>query len=237
MKTLGLAIATLCLALPATAGAQLPEDVSRVHGAVVELSKAKRSLRAKAEGAQRAADASLAPCRSRGRGWRRIRAVRDASQRNAYTRGASSLWADLQEAAVLQAAVHVYEPAWERYLARLDAPFVDPVVQSGADAVRGRLGYVRSAYAFASCRTFERQLRKVREFKIGGEHGVAGDYRVGRIHNEFVGYVASRQRHADAKHGGSGAEARLEAARTRIVALGGDFGYASYFIAAHSLNN
>ena len=75
----------------------------------------------------------------------------------------------------------------------------------------------------------------MREFKIGGGHGVAGDYRAGRIHNLFTGFVAGRQRAAERRHGGTGYASALQAARERIVALGGDSGYASYFAFAHSL--
>lgn len=225
----------LTLLLPASAQGQVAEDVSRIHAAVTELAAAKRAAAGDVAERKRAAGRSLAPCEHAGAGWKRIRAVRDASQRGAYVRGAKTLWGELREAALEQAALEVYEPFLNRFLTRLERPFADPVVQTGADAQRERIAYLREAYSFASCKTFAQLLRKVREFKIGGDHGVAGDYRAGRIHNLFVGYVAARQRAASRRHGGSRYEGALVAARDRIVALGGDQGYASYFAFAHSL--
>ena len=36
-------------------------------------------------------------------------------------------------------------------------------------------------------------MTKVREFKIGGSHGVSGDYYAGKIYNDFVRYVSTRR--------------------------------------------
>jgi hypothetical protein len=228
-------LVALALLLPSAAQAQVPDDVSRIHAAVTELAKAKRDAAGRVAQRKRAAEAALAGCRSAGAGWKRIRAVRDASQRGAYRRGARVLWGELHQAALEQAALDAYDSFFTRFLARLERPLSDPVLQAGADALRERIGYQREAYAFASCATFELLLRKVREFKIGGGHGVAGDYRAGRIHNLFTGFVAGHQRAAERRHGGTGYESALQAARERIVALGGDSGYASYFAFAHSL--
>src|SRR5918995_620638 len=202
MKLFALAALSLALALTAgtaVAGAEVPADVSRIHAAVTELAAAKRAAADEVARAKGAAGRRIARCQSSGPGWRRIRGVGDPSQRRAYLRGARELWADLRDAALEQAALEVHDPAFKRFLARLEAPFSDPVLQAGADALRGRIA----------------------------------DYRAGRIHNTFVGYVAKRQRREDAANGGSGARARLDAARARIVALGGDPGYASYFAFAH----
>jgi hypothetical protein len=69
----------------------------------------------------------------------------------------------------------------------------------------------------------------VREFKIGGSHGVSGDYYAGKIYNDFVRYVSNRQRTAARAHWGSREDNALEAAREQLKALGGDQGYANYF--------
>jgi hypothetical protein len=69
----------------------------------------------------------------------------------------------------------------------------------------------------------------VREFKIGGSHGVSGDYYAGKIYNDFVRYVSNRQRAAARAHWGSREDNALEAARDQLKALGGDQGYANYF--------
>jgi hypothetical protein len=158
--------------------------------------------------------------------------VRDASQRNAYARGAKALWADLGEVAAEGAWVEVYTPFFERFLRRFETPLADPVLQAGVDAEWKRLAYGKAAYTFGPCRVFNRVLKKVREFKIGGRHGVAGDYYAGRIHNIFVGYVASRQRAAARAHWGSRYDNALEAARDRLKALGGNEGLANYLVFA-----
>ena len=214
---------------PAPAHAQVPADVTRVESAVVELAKLKRDAASRVSARERAATAALAPCRTRGAGWTRIRRVRDSAQRNAYARGARALWAGLGKVAVEGAWVEVYAPYFERFLHRFDMPLADPVLAAGVDAQRKRLAYNRAAYSFGTCATFEQVLRKGREFKVGGSHGVAGDYYAGRIHNIFVGYVASRQRAAARQHWGARYDDALEAAREQLKALGSDEGYANYF--------
>jgi hypothetical protein len=216
-------------AAPAAAQAQKPVDVTRVESAVVELAKLKRGSEARVTAHRREAEAALAACRSRGPGWARIRSVRDRAQRGAYTRGARALWSALDKVAVEGAWVEVYTPHFERFLSHFDTPLSDPVLQAGIDAQRKRLAFDKAAYSFGTCSTFNRQLRKVREFKIGGSHGVAGDYYAGKIYNDFVRYVSNRQRAAARAHWGSRYDSALEAARNQLKALGGDEGYANYF--------
>jgi hypothetical protein len=232
-------LAALCglLALPLPARAQLPPDVARIHAAVIELAKAKQRAKARAAARDRAAARAMNACRTAGPGWRRIRSVGDPSQREAYARGARILWRNLSAVAGRSGSAEVYAPFFSRFLRRLTPPPADPVLAAGVEALQGRFRFVAAAHSFGSCATFEKQLRQVREFDVGGRHGVAGDYRAGRIHNRLIGYVATRQRRADLRHGGSTYKTTLDAARNQIVALGGDYGYASYFTAAHSLNN
>ena len=215
--------------LPAAAQAQQPVDVTRVESAVVELAKLKRGSESAVAARARAAESALAACRTRGRGWARIRRVRDGSQRGAYARGAKALWKDLQEVAIEGAWVDVYAPHFDRFLKRFDNPLTDPVLQAGIDAQRERVAFNRAAYSFGTCATFNRLLKTVREFKIGGSHGVAGDYYAGRIYNGLVRYVANRQRAAARAHWGSRDDAALTSARDQLKALGGDEGYANYF--------
>lgn len=235
LRRFSIALIMVSLATPAVSFAQVPQDVSRIHSAVSELAAAKRAAADDVAAGKRAAERELGACENRGKGWARIRTVSDPSQRGAYARGARTLWKELARAALERAALEVYDPFLSRFLTRLEAPFADPVLEAGADAQRARIAYARDAYSFASCRTFGNLLRKVREYQIGGDHGVAGDYRAGRIHNVFVRYVATRQRAAERRHGGAQPEAALQAARGRIVELGGDAGYASYFAFAASL--
>jgi hypothetical protein len=217
------------LALAAPAYAQKPEDVTRIEGAVVELSKLKRDSAGQVAVHRRSAQAALAACRTKGRGWARIRKVRDPAQRNAYARGAKKLWALLAEVGSEGAWVEVYTPHFERFLRRFDTPLSDPVLQAGIDAQRKRLAFNQAAYSFGTCATFNKLMKKVREFKIGGSHGVSGDYYAGKIYNDFLRYVSKRQQAAARAHWGSRYDSALDAARNQLKALGGDEGYANYF--------
>jgi hypothetical protein len=228
-RILPLSLLVFAALAPASAQAQKPADVTRVESAVVELAKQKRGAEGQVGAHRRAAQNALGACRTSGKGWSRIRSVRDRSQRNAYARGARTLWSGLSEVAGEGAWVEVYSPHFERFLRHFDTPLSDPILQAGVDAQRRRLAYNRAAYSFGTCATFNAQLKKVREFKIGGEHGVAGDYYAGKIYNGFVRYVADRQRAAARAHWGSRDDNALEAARTQLRALGGDEGYANYF--------
>jgi hypothetical protein len=228
MRILIASLAAIAL-LPASAQAQKPVDVTRVENAVVELAKLKRGSESQVAARRRSAESALAACRSKGRGWARVRAVRDRSQRAAYARGARALWGELREVALEGAWVDAYGPHFERFLARFDVALGDPVLQAGIDAQRKRLAFNRAAYSFGSCATFNALMKKVREFRVGGEHGVAGDYYAGKIYNDFVRHVANRQRAAARAHWGSRYDDALEAARDQLKALGGDEGYANYF--------
>jgi hypothetical protein len=226
---LPIAVAAAFLAVAAPAAAQKPEDVSRVESAVVELSKLKRGSEGQVAAHRRSAQAALAGCRTKGSGWARVRKVRDASQRNAYARGAKALWSKLNEVAAEGAWVEVYTPHFERFLRHFDAPLPDPVLQAGIDAQRERLAFNQAAYSFGTCATFNKLMKKVREFKIGGSHGVSGDYYAGKIYNDFVRYVSRREAAAARAHWGAHWQSALDAAKNQLVALGGDQGYANYF--------
>src|SRR3954447_10662272 len=217
------------LLLAAPAAAQQQADVTRVESAVVELAKLKKGAAGQVSARERGAESAMGACRSAGPGWARVRKVRDASQRNAYARGARTLWANLKTAAVEGAWVQVFTPHFERFLRHFDAPLADPVLQAGIDAQRHRLAYDQAAYSFGTCATFNREMTKVREFKIGGSHGVSGDYYAGKIYNGFVRYVSRRQAAAARAHWGSRCQTALDAARDQLKALGGDEGYANYF--------
>jgi hypothetical protein len=222
----------LVAAAPAAAQVTRPADVLRVESAMSELGRLKEASRAQVDSRTAAAQRALRKCRTGGRGWKRIRAVRDASQRNAYARGARTLWANLGKVVVDGARVEVFTPHYERFLRRFETPVSDPVIQAGIEAQGKRLAYENAAWSFGTCGTFNKLLKKVKEFKIGGRHGVAGDYYAGRIHNIFAGYVASRQRAAARTHWKSSSQSALEAARDQLKALGGNEGLANYFVFA-----
>jgi hypothetical protein len=223
------AAAFLALAAPAAAQSTKPADVTRIESAVVELAKQKGGAEGQVNARKRAAEAAMGACHSKGTGWSRIRAVHDRSQRNAYARGARELWTKLTDVAVEGAWVEVYTPYFERFLRHFDTPLSDPVLEAGIEAQRSRLAYDKAAYSFGTCATFNTVLNKAREFKVGGSHGVSGDYYAGKIYNDFVRYVANRQRAAARAHWGSRDDNALEAARAQLKALGGDQGYANYF--------
>ena len=61
------------------------------------------------------------------------------------------------------------------------------------------------------------------------------DYPAGDIYHRMVRFVANRRRRAAARHWGAGYDAALRNARTQLVALGGDQGYATFFAFGHSL--
>ena len=166
--------------------------MTRVEAAVVELAKLKRGSQVRSRHTSAPRSRPWAPAARRAAAGLDQGGARP-SQRNAYARGAK-LWAGLRETAVEGAWVEVYTPHFERFLRRFDSPLSDPVLQAGIDAQRKRLAFDQAAYSFGTCATFNKLMRKVREFKIGGSHGVEGDYYAGKIYNDFVRYVSSRQR-------------------------------------------
>ena len=229
LRRLPIAAAAAFLALAVPASAQKPEDVTRVESAVVELAKLKRNAAGEVTSHRRATQGALAACRSKGPGWARVRKVRDGSQRNAYARGAKQLWSKLDQVAAEGAWVEVYAPYFERFMRHFETPLSDPVLQAGIEAQRKRFAFNQAAYSFGTCATFNKLMKKVREFKVGGSHGVSGDYYAGKIYNDFVRYVSKRQQAAARAHWGSRYDSALEAARDQLKLLGGDEGYANYF--------
>jgi hypothetical protein len=222
------------LAAAPPAGAQMPEkpeDVMRVENAVIQLANAKRAAAGRVATGRRAGARALRKCENRGPGWRRIRAVRVPAQRSLYRRGAKTLWRELGEVAAERAALDAYRRPFERFLGRFDRPLADPLLQAGVGAWRKRVVYYEAATGFGTCRTFERLLTQVRQFK----ENVRADYLAGDIYNRMVRFVSGSRRRAAARHWGARHDAALRSARTRLVALGGDEGYATFFAFGHSL--
>ena len=116
-------------------------------------------------------------------------------------------------------------------MARFEQPLADPVLQAGVDAWRKRIVYYEAATGFGTCKTFERLLKPVRQFA----ENVRADYLAGDIYNKMVRFVSDSRRKAAARHWGSRYDAALRAARTQLVALGGNDGYATFFAFGHSL--
>jgi hypothetical protein len=219
------------LALSPPALAQVPEDVVRVENAVAYLGPAKKAAAGEVAAGERAAAKALLKCKSGGPGWARIRAVRVPAQRSLYRRGAKTLWKELNEVAAERAAFEAYENPFERFLARFDRPLADPVLEAGVDAWRKRVAYYEAASGFGTCKTFERLLASVRQFP----ENVRADYLAGDIYNKMVRFVSDSRRQAARRHWGSRYDNALRNARTQLVALGGDEGYATFFAFGHSL--
>jgi hypothetical protein len=208
-----------------------PADVKRAEAAVIALANAKRAAARKVAAGKRAGARALRKCKNRGPGWRRIRAVRVPAQRSLYRRGAKRLWTDLHEVAAETAAFEAYHRPFERFVERLDGRLGDPVLHAGVHAWRKRIAYYEAATGFGTCGPFERLLKRVRQFK----ENVEADYLAGDIYNGMVRFVANRRRGAAARHWGGRYDAALQDARTHLVALGGDAGYATFFAFGHSL--
>jgi hypothetical protein len=224
------ALAALLAVAPAAA-AQKPDDVVRVESAVVALANAKKAAAGEVAAGKRAGARALRRCESRGPGWERIRAVRVPAQRSLYRRGAKTLWRELNEVAAERAAFDAYRKPFERFVDRFERPLDDPVLRAGVEAWRKRIAYYESATGFGTCRAFEGLLRPVRQFP----ENVRADYLAGDIYNKMVRFVSDSRRRAASRHWGSRQEGALRAARTQLVSLGGDAGYATFFAFGHSL--
>jgi hypothetical protein len=234
LRLIALAALGALVAAAPPAGAQVvakPDDVVRVEKAVTELAGAKRAVAGAVAAGERAAAKALGKCKASGPGWKRIRAVRVPAQRSLYTRGARTLWKELNEVALERAALDAYRGPFERFVGRFEQPLADPVLQAGVDAWRKRLAYYDAATGFGTCKSFERLLKPVRQFK----ENVRADYLAGDIYNRMVRFVADARRKAGARHWGFRYDAALSAARTQLVALGGNDGYATFFAFGHSL--
>ena len=217
-----------------TARGQAPdksEDVVRVERAVSELAPAKRAAAREVAANKRAAAKALSKCERDGPGWKAIRAVRVPVQRSLYRRGARTLWNALGEVAAERAAFDAYRPAFERFLRRFDNPLDDAVVQAGVETWRKRIALYEAYTPIGTCRQFNKLAKRARQFP----ENVEADYKSGDIYNRMVRFVETRKRAAARRHWGSRYDAALRAARDRLVALGGNDGYATFFSFGHSL--
>jgi len=211
--------------------AQKPEDVTRVERAVTELAPAKRGAADEVAQNKRAAAKALAKCEEDGPGWEAIRAVKIPAQRALYRRGARTLWKALGEVAAERAALDAYRAAFERFVGRFDIPLGDPILQAGVDAWRKRLALYEAYTPIGTCRQFNKLAGRARQFPPN----VEADYKSGDIYNRMVRYVEDAKRAAARRHWGSRYDAALRAARDRLIELGGNEGYATFFAFGHSL--
>jgi hypothetical protein len=208
-----------------------PEDVQRVERAVTELSVAKRNAAGEVKANKQAATKALSKCETTGSGWKAIRAVRIPAQRSLYRRGARTLWKALGEVAAERAALDAYRPGFERFLGRFDTPLADSVLQAGVDAWRKRVDLYVAYTPIGTCTQFNRLAKRARQFPPN----VEADYKSGDIYNRMVRFVEQTKRAASRRHWGSRYAAALEAARDRLIELGANDGYATFFAFGHSL--
>jgi hypothetical protein len=233
-RVLALILLTVLAALAAASTAMAdgkPADVQRVERAVLELDRAKRSLKAEVAARQSAAGRALGRCQSKGKGWKRLKKVRSGTQRRTYRKGARFLWSELHRVAMDRAALEVEHPIFERFLGHFAAPLSDPVLAAGVDAQRHRLAYYDQATPFATCKSFDKLMGSIRTFR--GD--ATGDARVSAVYMKLTTYVSSLEARATRKHWGSRYERALQAARQQLEALGGNGGYAAYFAFAMAL--
>jgi hypothetical protein len=231
------------LALPASAGAQASTaaaEVQPIEQAVAELGRAKRSAGDAVARLSRRSSAALADCSSGGPGWRRIRAVKHAPQRNLYAASARRLLADMRLLIdQQQARIGAFGPAFERFVGRLQvAPVSNPVLREGIAAQARRLAsYQDIAKVEASCRVFNKLTARVREFPTRtAEQIVRADYRAAPIGRAIERHVSNQLRAIDRRHGISWRDViTLEQAGDTMVELGSEPGYGIGFQYALSL--
>lgn len=207
------------------------QDVLRVEHAVTELAPAKRAAANEVAANKRAAAKALSKCEKAGSGWNAIQAVKIAAQRSLYRRGARTLWKALGEVAAERAAFDAYRPAFERFLGRFDTALDDSVLQAGVDAWRKRIALYEAYTPIGTCRQFNKLAKHARQFPPN----VEADYKSGDIYNRMVRFVEGTKRAAARRHWGSRYDAALRAARDRLIELGGNEGYATFFAFGHSL--
>jgi hypothetical protein len=228
---LALALAALPAAAPAVAAADKPADVQRTEAAVKELDHTKRSLVGEIAARQSKAEHALGRCKSKGKGWKRLKKVRSGGQRRTYRRAARFLWSELHRVALDRAAFEVEKPAFQLFLSHFDPALSDPVAQAGVDAHRHRMAFYEDSTSFATCATFNKLMKSVRGFNGNAE----GDARAGDVYTKLTAYVTGHEAAATRKDWGSRYERALQAARQRLKDMGANVGYADYFAFALAL--
>jgi hypothetical protein len=247
MRRLALGLVALLTALLAfTAPLASADEVAAVDAEVAALEQATGELgRAKRSAAGNLARLSgsastLAPCVRSGPGWKRIRAVKHASQRALYTASARRLLADMK--LLLdgqQPRIVVFESAFTRFVSQLRAASVGDPTLSEAVAAQGRrlAAYHDIRGVKADCSVFNALTSRVREFPTRtAAQIVRADYRSAPIARKIERHISNRLAAIDRRHGVSYRDAEtLADAAELMVARGGEPGYATGFQYALSL--
>ncbi len=214
------------------------EQVAALEQATGELGRAKRAVAAKI--ARLSSSSALGSCMRSGPGWKRIRAVKHASQRAFYTAAARRLLADMKLLLDRQQPqIVAYESAFERFVGQLRAaPLSDPTLREAAAAQARRLAAYRDVGALkADCATFNKLTKRVRDFPTRtAAEIVRADYRSAPIARRIERHISDQLRKIDRRHGVTYRDAdTLADAAKRMVELGGEPGYATGFQYALSL--
>lgn len=252
LSILALLAATFAFAVPATVASAapvvnaaqaeedaLPEEVVAIQRATGELGRAKRAAASKVARLSRSSS-TLAPCLRGGPGWKRIRAIGHASQRNLYAASARKLLADMKLLLDRQQSqIVAYESPFTRFVTQIRAaPVSDPTLREAVAAQARRLAAYRDVRGLkASCRLFNKLTRRVREFPTRtAAQIVRADYRAAPIARRIERHLSDQLRRIDRRHGIGyrDAETLADAAET-MIELGGEPGYATGFQYALSL--
>ena len=215
-------------------------EVQPIEQAVAELGRAKRSAADAVARLSRRSTGVLAGCTNRGPGWRRIRAVKHAPQRNLYAASARRLLVDMR---VLidqqQSRIVAYGPAFERFGDQLGAaPVSHSVLREAIAAQTRRLAsYEDVADLAATCKVFNTLTARVREFPTRtADQIVRADYRAAPIARAIERHVSDQLRAVDRRHGITWRDVQtLDEAADAMVSLGSDPGFALGFQYALSL--
>jgi hypothetical protein len=130
-----------------------------------------------------------------------------------------------------RAAFDAYRPGFERFLGRFDTPLADSVLQAGLDTWRKRVHLYEAYTPISTCAEFNRLAQRARQFPPT----VEADYKSGDIYNRMVRFVEQTKRAAARRRWGSRHAAAPEAARDRLIELGANDGYATFFAFGYSL--
>lgn len=215
-------------------------DLKQIEQATADLGRAKRSAAGTVARLSRRSSSALASCVRGGPGWKRIRSVKHAPQRNLYAASARRLLSDMRLLIdQQQSRIVAYQPAFGHFVGRLKAIGVsDPLLAEASAAQARRYAAYEDVRAIqANCDVFNKLTKRVREFPTRtAEQIVRADYRAAPIARRIERNVSDQLRTIDRRHGISYRDVTtLDAAADRMVGLGGNPGYALGFQYALSL--
>jgi exonuclease VII large subunit len=220
----------------ATAAAELRP----IEQATAELGQAKRAATATVRRLGARSKTALSACARGGPGWKRIRAVRNASQRSLYTASARRLLADMRLLIEeQQSRIAAYDSAFAHFVSKIEAaPVSDPLLRDAIAAQSRRLAAYDDIVAIkADCAVFNKLAKRAREFPTRtAEQIVRADYKASPIARRIERHIANQLRTIDRRNGISWHDVEtLDRAADRMVSLGGNPGYATGFQYALSL--